>query len=352
MTHLNRTVSAVAVAVAAAGTLLLTGCAPAEPQTLSIAARGGEIPDAVIAGFEADTGISVTGETFDSDETMIAELGQDGNGYDIVEPSQYVLGALDKRGLVEEIDHSKLEGFENLAETFRDPSFDPGNAHGIPWVWGATGILDNEACTGRAITSWQDLWDTRFAGKVTMLDEMFAVYTAGLQVNGFSAASTSTSEINAATATLLRQKPMLAGYNGTDYADLVGSGAICIAEAYSGTEAAAAVDANHDVHFTLPTEGGALWTNSFSIVNGTDASDAAYQWLNYTLRPEVAALVTDGAGLASTNAAARGVIADTDLLTNPAVYAPEEQLPNAEFITDPGVAMPAYLNGWVHVWAP
>lgn len=352
MKHTTRAASVAAVAVA----LVLTGCsASGSPEgssdSLSIYAWAGEIPDSVIAGFEAETGISVTVDTFDSNETMIAKLEAGGSGYDIVEPSQYAVGLLAERELVQKLDASKIEGLDNIAEKFQDPSFDPGNEHSIPWAWGTTGILYNEACTGREITSWEDFWDPQFAGKVYMLDNMLSAYIAGLQVNGYSATSTAESEISAATDSLLEQKPNLAGYNSTNYADLVGAGDACIAQAYSGTVAATAVDANPDVRFTLPTEGGTLWTDSFSIVNDSDATDAAYQWINYTLRPEVAALVTDDASLASTNAAALELIADQDLVTNPAIYAPEEQLTNAEFITDPGSALSYYQSGWTRVRA-
>lgn len=352
MKHTTRAASVATVAAA----LILTGCsasgtAESSSGSLSIYAWAGEIPDSVIAGFEADTGISVTVDTFDSNETMIAKLEAGGSGYDIVEPSQYAVGLLAERELIQKLDSTKLEGLENIAEKFQDPSFDPGNEHSIPWAWGTTGILYNEACTGRTITSWEDLWDTQFAGKVYMLDNMLSAYIAGLQVNGYSATSTSEAEISTATDSLLEQKANLAGYNSTNYADLVGAGDACIAQAYSGTVSATAVDANPDVHFTLPSEGGTLWTDSFSIVNDSDATDAAYEWINYTLRPEVAALVTDDASLASTNATALDLIANQDLVSNPAIYAPEEQLANAEFITDPGSALSYYQSGWTRVRA-
>ena len=335
----------------------LTACASGDTasdsgsQTLSIYAWAGEVPESVVEGFEEETGIEVTVDTFDSNETMIAKLAAGNSGYDIVEPSQYAVPLLVERGLVEEIDQNSLEGFDNLAEKFLDPSFDPGNAHSIPWAWGTTGILYNEACTGTEITGWADMWDEAYTGKVYMLDNMLSAYIAGLQVQGLSATTTDPDEIEAATQMLLEQKPILAGYNSQNAADLVGAGDTCIAQAYSGTTAARAMEANSDVHYILPEEGGTLWTDSFSIVAGTENSDAAYQWLNYTLRPEVAALVTDDASLASTNAAALELVSDQTLVENPAIYAPEESLELAEFIVDPGDALTYYQDGWTRVRA-
>jgi spermidine/putrescine transport system substrate-binding protein len=347
-------------AVALASATVLSACSAggdasstgaAGSGSLSIYAWAGEIPDSVIEGFEAETGIDVTVDTFDSNETMISKLAAGNSGYDVVEPSQYAVQLMVERDLIAEIDKSKLEGFDNLAEKFVDPSFDPGNTHSIPWAWGTTGILYNEACTGAEVTGWADMWNPDYAGKVYMLDNMLSAYIAGLQVNGLSATTTDEAEIATATDSLLEQKPLLGGYNSTNYADLVGTGDACIAEAYSGTAAAKAVEANPDVHYIIPEEGGTLWTDSFSIVEGTANEDAAYEWLNYTLRPEVAALLTDDASLASTNAAALELVADQSQVENPAIYAPADSLTNSEFIVDPGDALAYFQDGWTRVRA-
>jgi len=347
-------------AVALASATVLTGCSAGGDASstsasgsgsLSIYAWAGEIPDSVIQGFEDETGISVTVDTFDSNETMISKLAAGNSGYDVVEPSQYAVQLMVDRDLVAEIDQSKLEGFDNLAEKFVDPSFDPGNAHSIPWAWGTTGILYNEACTGAPVTGWSDMWNPAYTGKVYMLDNMLSAYIAGLQVNGLSATTTSQADVETATQSLLDQKSVLAGYNSTNYADLIGSGDACIAEAYSGTTAAKAVAANPDVHYIIPEEGGTLWTDSFSIVNGTQNEDAAYKWLNFTLRPEVAALLTDDASLASTNAAALPLVTDQTQVENAAIYAPADSLTKSEFIVDPGDALAFFQDGWTRVRA-
>ncbi|MCU1403923.1 MAG: spermidine/putrecine transporter substrate-binding protein [Glaciihabitans sp.] len=345
-----------ASALAAVSMLALSGCSAASSDstsddTLSIYAWAGEIPDSVISGFEEETGIKVTVDTFDSNETMISKLAAGNSGYDIVEPSQYAVQLMVERDLVAEIDKSKLEGFDNLATKFVNPSFDPDNAHSIPWAWGTTGILYNEACTGAEVTGWSDMWDEAYAGKIYMLDNMLSAYIAGLQVNGLSATTTDEADVETATESLLEQKALLAGYNSSNYADLISTGDACIAEAYSGTTSAKAVADNPDVHYIIPEEGGTLWTDSFSVVKGTDNEDAAYQWLNYTLQPEVAALVTDEASLASTNAEALPLVADQSQVENPAIYAPEDSLTNSEFIVDPGEALAFFTDGWTRVRA-
>ena len=118
-------------------------------------------PD-TIANFERETGIKVRYDNFDSNETMIAKLAAGNSGYDVVQPSQYAVQQLVGQGLIEELDHSRLTGLDNIAEKFADPSYDPGMKHSVPWVWGTTGLIYNEKCTGgEKITSWKSLFDPK-----------------------------------------------------------------------------------------------------------------------------------------------------------------------------------------------
>ena len=346
------------LAAVAVSALALTGCSAdasssdnAASTELNLYAWAGEVPDTVVAAFEKETGIKVTVDTFDSNETMISKLSAGGSGYDIVQPSQYAVQLLVGQELVAPIDYSKVTGMENIAESFIDPSFDPENEHSIPWVWGTTGLLYNETCTGKPITSWKSLADPAYAGKVYLLDNMLAAYIVGLQVNGLSAATTDEADIEKATQTLIDMKPNLAGYNSTNYTELVATGDACIAEAWGGAGVADVVANNPDVHYVLPTEGGTLWTDSFSIVADAPHSDAAYQWLNFTLKPEIAAMATNDGSLATPNTAAAEFITDQSVLSNTGVYAPDEQTVNSEFIVDPGEAMRFFQDGWTRVKA-
>ncbi|MFJ6217003.1 PotD/PotF family extracellular solute-binding protein [Streptomyces sp. NPDC092296] len=348
-------------ACAAAAALLTTaacssggdggGSASGGGKSLHIYAWAGEIPDSVVKGFQQETGIKVTLDTFDSNETMTAKLSAGGADYDLVEPSQYALQQLVGQKLVQKLDHSRIKGLDNLAPKFRDPSFDPGNAYSIPWIWGTTGLAYNEDCTGRPVDSWKALFDGEYKGKTYMLDNMLAAYIAGLQVNGYRATSTDPAEIQKATDSLKSQKAQLAGYNSTNYPQLLATGQACVAEAWSGTAMAKVVESNKKVHYTLPTEGGSLWTDNLSVTSRAKNIDAAYEFINYTLRPEVAALVTDDGSSASTNQAARSHIKKTDLLSNPAVYAPDAAVDKADFLLDPGQAMQLFQQGWMKIKA-
>jgi len=318
---------------------------------LNIYGWAGEIPESVIEAFEEETGITVTFDTFDSNETMISKLASGNSGYDIVEPSQYAVQILVGQGLIEPIDYSQIEGMDNLRDKFINPSYDPNNEYSIPWVWGTTGLLYNEACTGEAITSWSALFDEKYKGKINMLDNMLAAYIPALQVNGLNATTTSEADVEVATQTLLDQKELLSGYNSDTYGELVSSGDVCMSLAWGGSQAAQAVQDNPDVKYILPEEGGTLWVDGFAIAKDAPNLDAAYKWLNFTLRPEIAAMATDDGNMATVNGAALDVIQNQDLLNAAAIFAPDEMLTNSEFIVDKGDALAYFTDGWTRVKA-
>lgn len=348
-----------AALLAAAVSLAATACATTQAssapsgsssKTLHIYAWAGEVPQSTVKAFEKLTGISVTVDTATSNEAMTAKLAAGGSGYDVVEPSQYAVQELVQQHLIVPIDHARLTGLSRISSVFKHPSYDPGNTYSIPWVWGTTGLLYNSACTHSTVNSWSVLWDSKYKGKLYMLDNELSAYIPALQVNGFHATSRSKAQIAKATQSLVNQKPLLAGYNSTNYAQLVESGQACAAEAYSGGTAATAVSANHDVHYILPKEGGTVWVDSFSIVKGAANVAGAYRWLNFSLQPKIAAQAAESADEATANQAAYAYIPAADL-HNTAIYAPLSEVAHADFILDPGSALNYFNQGWLQVGA-
>jgi spermidine/putrescine transport system substrate-binding protein len=333
----------------AASTLALAAAAPALAEDLRIFGWAGEMPDEVLQDFEAETGIAVTFDTFDSNESLIAKLDAGGSGYDLVNPSQYAVQILVNRGKLAELDHSRIETYDKIGPSFTQVSYDPGNKYSIPYVWGTTGLAYNKTCVDAPITGWKALFDEKYKGRVYMLDNMLAAYIAGLQVNGFDANTTDPAEIEKATETLIAQKPMLAGYNSTNFADLVSSGEACIVESWSSSVLQAIQD-NPDVVYVLPEEGGTMWIDGYSILTDAPNPDAAYRFLSYILRPEVAAKTTELTQTATVVTESKALLPDA-LAKNPAVFPDESTIANADFILDLGDAMKLYQDGWTRVKA-
>ncbi len=328
--------------------MALAACQPKQ-QALNIYAWSAELPQEVVDDFQAETGIVVTVDTFDSNESLIAKLEAGATGYDLVNPSQYAVPILTGEGLLLELDHSKLENYTNLGEVFQNVSFDPGNVTSIPYLWGTTGMAYNDECVTTPITSWAAMWDEQYAGRIYMLDNMLAAYIAGLQVNGFHANTTDPEEIAIATQSLIDQKAVLGGYNSTNFAELVSTGEACIVEAWSGN-VVQVMNENPHVHYVVPEEGGSMWVDSYSITASAVNVDAAYQFIDYLLRPEVAAKVTELAGVATAVDSSKALL-PPEIANNLAIFPPAESLQKTDFIVFLGDAMTYYQDGWTQVKA-
>jgi spermidine/putrescine transport system substrate-binding protein len=335
------------LAAMSVGAALLASTASAEE--LHIYGWANEMPDEVLQDFEKETGIETTFDTFDSNEAMIAKLEAGGSGYDLVNPSQYAVQILINRKMIAPLDHAKIAGYDGVGQAFKDVSYDKGNAYALPYVWGTTGIAYNKTCVTEPITSWKVMFDEKYAGRIYMLDNMLAAYIAGLQVNGFSANTSNPAEIDKATETLIAQKPLLAGYNSTNFADLVSSGEACIVESWSSSVLAAIKD-NPDVVYVLPEEGGTMWIDGYAVLPDAPNPDAAYKFMSYILRPEVAAKVTELTQTATVVPASKALLAP-ELAANPAVFPDEAAQAKADFILDKGEAMKFYQDGWTRVKA-
>lgn len=321
----------------------------ASAEDLHIYAWADELPDEIIQDFQKETGVEVTVDTFDSNESLIAKLEAGATGYDLVNPSQYAVQILAKKNLVVELDHSKIANIGNISSVFQNVSYDPGNKYSIPYIWGTTGLAYNLECTKEPVTSWKAFWDEKYKGRVYMLDNMLAAYIAALQYNGFDANSSNPDEINKATESLIAQKPLLAGYNSTNFADLVASGEACLVESWSGSVISVMKD-NPNVQYVIPDEGGTMWIDGYSIPQGAPNVETAYKFLNYLLQPEVAAKVTTLTSIASVVEKSKALL-PADIANNAAIFPPEEKLKNADFILDTGDAMKHYQDGWTKVKA-
>ncbi|MDQ0472748.1 polyamine ABC transporter substrate-binding protein [Labrys wisconsinensis] len=333
-----------ALFVAAALAAIPPGAGAAE---LHIYAWSSEIPQEIVDDFAKATGIEVTLDTFDSNETMMAKLSAGASGYDLVEPSQYAVQVLAKQGLLTELDHAKLPNLANLGAAFRSVSYDPGQKVSVPYVWGTTGLAYNEDCVKTPVTSWKALWDPAYKGRIYMLDNMLSAYIAALQLNGFHAGTKDPAEVETATKALVAQKDVLGGYNSSNFADLVASGEACLVQAYN-SNIAQVIAANPKVHYVIPSEGGTMWIDGFAIPKSAANADAAYRFIDYLLQPAVAAKAADLSKAATVVDAAKAMLPKA-VAENPAIYPPADALTKVDFILDIGEATKLYQDGWTRV---
>ena len=166
----------------------------------------------VVSSFEDKYGVKVTYDFFDNYDTMFARIGQSGGGYDVSFPASTDIPALLEQGLVQALDLSLIPNVANLGAEWADPAYDPGNKHSVPYMWWTTGVAYDTEQISDELTSWSALWDERWAGHISMLDDMREVFASALLQQGKDINTTDEGELDAALTLLKKQKPIVRTY--------------------------------------------------------------------------------------------------------------------------------------------
>ena len=287
---------------------------------------------AVFKDFEQKTGIRVQYDTYDSNQTLLEKLRSGTTEYDIVCPTNWLINTLVKLKLVLQLDASRLPNLRNIETQFQNPSYDPNNAHSIPFVWGTSGIGYNSAKITEPIESWQTLWDPRYAGRISMLDGGGDAFVAALKSKGYSINSHDPKELNEAFQLLLQQKPLVKLYNSSNFDEILLSGDVWIAYGWSG-QLAKATEQNPNIKYVVPKEGSMIWMDTLVVPGNAPHKDNAYAFLNYVMDGKVAAQITNFTGYANANHASLPYV-KPEYLKNPARYPDATTLARCEWSID------------------
>src|SRR5690554_2377639 len=302
----------------------LAGCSGSEePQVLNLYNWSEYMPQEVLDSFAEETGIQVVYTTYDSNEAMYARLKllDESAAYDLAVPSTYYVSKMRQEGLLMPVDHSKIEGFDNLDPELVNLDVDPDNEYSVPFLWGTTGIGVDTADVEGEVTAWADLWDERFKGKVMLTNDMREVFHVSLRVLGYSGNSTDPQEVEEAYQKLTELMPSVRTFNS---------------------------DAPRmpSLEYVYPEEGVIAWLDSFVIPKSAKNPDAAHQFISFVLKPEISALISEDIGYATPNLPARELLGD-EVANDRASYPNATDMINAEFQTDIGdEALQVYAKYW------
>lgn len=294
------------------------------------------IGETTLADFQKETGIKPVYDVFDSNETLEGKLLAGRTGYDVVVPSNHFLGKQIKAGAFQKLDKSKLTNYSNLDPVLlkRLEKNDPGNQYAVPYLWGTNGIGYNvekvKAALGvDKIDSWAVLFEPENIKKlsgcgVAFLDSGDEMLPAMLNYMGLSPNSEDPEDYKKAEAKLLAIRPYVTYFNSSKYISDLANGEICVAAGFSGDvfqAKARAAEANKgiDIAYVIPKEGGNLWFDMLAIPRDATNVKEAHAFINYLLKPEVIAKVSDSVGYANPNPKA-GELMDQAVRTDEAVY--------------------------------
>ncbi|MGH2777990.1 MAG: polyamine ABC transporter substrate-binding protein, partial [Actinomycetota bacterium] len=210
--------------------------------------------------------------------------------YDIIVVTDWLIAKMARLGYLEELDLSLIANFEeNAGAIYKDPNYDPGNKHSVPWQSGITGIAYNRALTGRDLSSMEDLFDPAFAGKIGMFKEMRDTISLMLLFNGVELDNATIEDVEEVQAQLLKQVDdgIVRQYYGNEYADALAREDIVASIAWSGDVIQLTLD-NPDLRFVVPDDGGILWVDNMAIPQNAEHPIDAHEMMNFVYEPEIA----------------------------------------------------------------
>lgn len=294
------------------------------------------IPQEVLDGFTKEYGVKVNYDAYGSNEEMIAKLQAGGTAYDIVVPSTFMVESMTKQGMLQEIDKSLLTNFKNVDKKFLGLQHDKENKYSIPYMWGTVGIAYNKTKVAKAPTSWNDLLDPSYKGKLVVLDAAREMMGAATQATGHSLNTTKADELKAAGEWLKKLAPSVLAWDSDNPKGKLISGDAIAGIVWNG-EAALAMGENKEIEYVMPKEGGVLWLDSLSIPKTTKNAYTAEAFINYVLRPEVAAKIGEGFPYGLPNTEGFKLL-PKEIQGNKASYPPAEWLTKAEYTNEVGAA--------------
>ncbi len=302
----------------------------------------------VVRGFEREFRCKINYDLYDSNEALLAKLQAGNVEYDLVMPTDYMVEILVRQKLLAPLNKSRLPvAFRNIDPRFLGRACDPKNDYSIPYAWGTTGLAYRTDLVKEKITSWKAMFDPRFAGHILLLDDSREVMGMALKRLGYSLNSTHPEELRQARDLLLAQKPLVKGYNSSNFEQDLVAGDAWIAQAFNGNLTFAMRDEPR-IAYVIPEEGATISFDSACIPRNAPHKDLAHEFINYFHRPEVASAFINDSGFNTPNLyAARGV--EPWLLAQPSVFPHPESRGKCEFMRDLGPAVALYDQYWTEI---
>ena len=345
-------------------TLLLAGCKPgteeadtaaepAEPReepVVNVYNWSDYIDESILDDFQAETGIRVVYDVFDSNDILETKLLAGGSGYDVVVPSGNFLSRQIKAGVFQKLDKSKLTNLGNLWDVIseRVAAYDPGNDYSENYMWGTTGIGYNEDMIAERmedapVNSWAMVFDPEIISKfadcgVYFLDASDEVIPAVLAYLGEDPASQDPAVLEKAEAVLTAVRPYVQKFHSSEYINALADGDICLAVGWSGDVLTAADRADEagngvNVAYAIPKEGALMWFDNMAIPADAPHPNNAHAFIDYMMRGDVMAKASNYVYYANGNAASQPLL-EPDVIGDPVIY-PDEETMGRLFTTRP-----------------
>lgn len=337
---MTRFYAAIGTAIALVPTL-----AAADDQ-LNLYNWGDYINPAVLEAFTKETGIEVTLDTYGSNEEMLAKIQAGATGYDIVFPSVHMHDILFQLGLLAETNIGLHPDFKNIDPQFVRAKTDPDASYCLPYAWGNVGIVYNKAEAGE-IKGWEDLFALADQGKkVVLLDDLRETIGIGHIMNGTSVNSTDETEIAAAADYVINHIDAVSAFS-YDSIPLVTSGDVAAAHWYVGANIFVA-EAPDILGYVIPEEGATMYQEDMCVLKSAPNYDNAVKFLEFYLKPEIAALNVEQQMNGTPNVPAQALI-PAEIADNATIYPDQSVIEKLQIFEDLGRDLQLYNSEWTRI---
>lgn len=303
--------------------------------------------------FEEVYGVKINHDEYSSNEEMYAKLLAGGSNYDLVQPTDYIIGLMIRQGLLQEIDQSKLP-MSNFDPNYLNKTFDPGNNYTVPYMAGVDAIVYNSDVVTTPPVSFADLWNPDYAGRLVFLDDSRVIIGMTLLTLGYEVNSTDSAQLEEAKEKLAELIPSVKLFDSDSPKTALIAGDVDLGITWTG-EAFTAQQENPAFNFVYPSEGAIFWQDNWAVPSGASHMDAAYAWINYTMQGNMFWLMLRDFPYVVPNKAALDFAKINHLelydayMNSTITNVPQDAISNGHLIEDVGDATPLYDQIWTEV---
>lgn len=241
------------------------------------------------AEFTRRTGIKVNYSTYESNEAMYTRLKNGGSSYDVIIPSDYMIGRLIAEDMLLPLDFNNIPNYQYVDEEFKNRSYDPENRYSVPYTWGTVGIIYNTKYVTKPVDSWSILWDQDYAGKILMFGNPRDAFGIAQLLLGIDVNTADKDQLQQAAEKLKEQKSVVQQYVMDQSFSQMEQEESWIVPYYAGDFLT--MQANNDnLAFAFPKEGFNLFIDAMCIPASAQNKKAAEMYINFMCDPEISAM--------------------------------------------------------------
>ncbi|MCI9169626.1 MAG: extracellular solute-binding protein [Lawsonibacter sp.] len=327
---------------------------------VNVCSWGEYIDEDLITQFEEQTGIRVNYQTAESNEALYSLLKSGGADYDVVVPSDYMIGRLIAEDMLEPLDYSQIPNFSLIDGRFKNLSYDPDNRYTVPYTWGTLGIIYNTSLVDEEITSWSALYDDKYAGQVLLINNSRDAIGEALFYLGCSVNTADKEEIRRAYELVAdaNRRGVFQGRVMDEVFQKMEGGNAAIATYYAG-DYISMRENNEDLAFVIPEEGSNWFVDAMCMLKGAPHQREAHMWMDFIASTDANLANMHYIGYASPNREALERYPDYYLEQegeelDPEIFeimvTPPETLERCEaYLNLPGETLTLYKNLWTQL---